>query len=335
MAGFLRKLTTRKNPNAGVQQNTPLPPKPVTVADAPPSLPPLFARFTTPTPEEPDSVALSPMTPLPQSIQVPIPEDSILSSADWDTWKALIDPRPVSTPDPPPPVHPPPPKKVSSIPPLPETRRKYTGPGLPPKRVELVDVYASSDATDTYYTAQSHPPAPRTEHAVPSRQDRNQQQHPISATPPTATSIRDSAVAPSTHLLPPVKLTRPLSPEQVLITKPISPNPPVSPHPSSRSRDNQAPSYTPLNTRHPLHPQPASQDPPSLPHSQSLLPLQKPASTDSHTSSATQSSSNHSDATRITNAGSLSTPFTSTSSIAPAIKVTFPILSFLFRFVSG
>lgn len=152
-------------------------------------------------------------------------------------------------------------------------------------------------------------PSPRTVHAASTRQDRNQQ-HSNSATPPTATTFRDSAVVlPS---LSPKKPTRLLSPEQDLIT-----NPHGSAHPSSPSLDNQVPSYTLLDSR---HAPPASQHPPSLPGLQTATPLQKPASTSSHTSSTTQSSSNHS---HVTRAGSVSTAFTSASSIAPAIKVTF------------
>lgn len=150
-------------------------------------------------------------------------------------------------------------------------------------------------------------PSPRAVHAASTRQDRNQQ-HLHSATPPTATTFRDSAVVlPS---LSPKKPIRLLSPEQDLIT-----NPHGSAHPSSPSLDNQVPSYTPLNSR---HAPPASQLSPSLPGLQT--PLQKLASTSSHTSSTTQSSSNHS---HVTCAGSVSTAFTSASSIAPAIKVTF------------
>lgn len=145
MAGFLRKFATNTKKNAGVERNvtspvnhttTAIPSKPAS-NDSPPSLPPLFARFATSTLAEPDSISLfssyvsSPLPPLPK------PDDNILPSGEWDAWKALIDPRPVSTPDSPhpdpPPALPPKPKKQSSSPPLPVARRKYTGPGLPNK----------------------------------------------------------------------------------------------------------------------------------------------------------------------------------------------------------
>ncbi|OAX35354.1 hypothetical protein K503DRAFT_373226 [Rhizopogon vinicolor AM-OR11-026] len=299
MAGFLRKFATNNKKTAAVDVAAALPSKPIT--DAPPTLPPLFARFATSTLAEPDFIS----SPIAKDL---IPDDN----TEWNAWKALIDPIPVSTPDPPPSPPPPPmPKKeLVNAPPLPVTRRKYTGPGLPAKQIKVSHENTFSDTSRAS-------PSPRTTHAVSTRQDRNQQ-HTISATPST---FRDSAVV--IPLLSPVKDTRP-SPEQDLITK----QPRGSALPSSYSLDNQVLSYPPLNIR---HAPPASQDLPSLPHLQSVVPLQKPASTSSHTSSTTQSSSGRSDATHITNAGSSSTPFTSTSSIAPAIKVKFTDLTFHLR----
>ena len=181
-----------------------------------------------------------------------------------------------------------------------------------------------SHATDPYSSSASlSSSTPRTIHAVSTRQDRNQQ-HSISATLPTATIIRDSDVVSSSHLLSPVQHNRPLSSQHDLIIKPFSPVTDTrgSSPPASHSLDNQVPSYTPLNTRYST---PASRDPPSLLGLQNVGLLEKPASSSSHTSSTTQSSSNHSNLTHMT-------AFTSTSSIAPAIKVTLTIFSLRFFF---
>ncbi|KAG1745629.1 hypothetical protein EDB19DRAFT_454474 [Suillus lakei] len=165
MAGFLRKFATNRK-NADVEH--PAPSKPV-VLDVPPSLPPLFARFATTTLAEPESSLLeSYIMPVAKVQQV---ED------EWDPWKALIE----DVPPPPPPAPEPSPEaprettRESRVQPLPLTRRKYTGPGLPPQ----VKV-AGPDA-----------PPPHPIRAVSTRQDPNNQHstpishHPSPITPPS------------------------------------------------------------------------------------------------------------------------------------------------------
>ncbi|KAG0702627.1 hypothetical protein DFH29DRAFT_490831 [Suillus ampliporus] len=301
MAGFLRRFANKKN--AGVEQHAiPAPSKPVVDA-APPSLPPLFARFATTTLEEPDPTSIfdsyisSPMSPPPPPNQL---------AGEWDAWKALIEDAPVE----PLPAPPPPKKEPTRILHLPITRRKYTGPGLPPQ-IKAPD---SPDATNAYYTTQSRPSTapsgstPRPIRAASIRQDRIEQ----------PSNTRNSLVVQSTHFTSPVKHPRPLAPE---IPSPVTiPHP--SPHPPSLSLDNQAPSYTPLKTR---YSHPASQDSqPAQPNRfrENPIPIQKPSSSSSHTSSTTHSSSNHTDATRFKRSGSFTSAFTSTSSIAPAIKTS-------------
>lgn len=154
---------------------------------------------------------------------MPVPKSQ--PEDEWDPWKALVpeSQNKLPTPEPPPPPPPPPQPRVQP-PLLPPTRRKYTGPGLPPQ-VKVAD------------------PDAHQIRAVSTRQDRND------------------------HL-----------------------SPMASQHPSKI-------------TSHP----PQAQAP-------------KPGSSSS-------SSSNHTDATRFTHSGSSSSAFTSTSSIAPAIKhldVTLP-----------
>jgi hypothetical protein len=218
MAGFLRKF--RKN----VDVEHPAPSKPVQF-DSPPSLPPLFARFATSTLES--SLLESCIMPVPKSQ----PED------EWDPWKALVpeSQNKLPTPEPPPPPPPPPPQPRVQPPLLPPTRRKYTGPGLPPQ-VKVAGMCFQLIISSCFHPCLIDPDAHQIR-AVSTRQDRND------------------------HL-----------------------SPMVSQHPSK-----------------------ITSHPPQAP---------KPGSSSS-------SSSNHTDATRFTHSGSSSSAFTSTSSIAPAIKVSF------------
>lgn len=142
MAGFLRKF--RKN--ADVEH--PAPSKPVVQFDSPPSLPPLFARFATSTLE----------SSLLESCIMPVAKPQL--EDEWDPWKTLVP----NEPTPPPPkeiASQPPPKPPVRVqpPPLPATRRKYTGPGLPPQ-VKLAGPIHVTPTPPSKHPPQLTPPKP-------------------------------------------------------------------------------------------------------------------------------------------------------------------------------
>lgn len=142
MAGFLRKF--RKT--ADVEH--PAPSKPVVQYDSPPSLPPLFARFATSTLE----------SSLLESCIMPVAKPQV--EDEWDPWKALVPNEPTPLPPKQPPSQPPPQPVVRvQPPPLPPTRRKYTGPGLPPQ-VKLADPIRVTPTPPSKHPPQLTPPKP-------------------------------------------------------------------------------------------------------------------------------------------------------------------------------